>query len=497
MKERVHARAVMRVGVAAVVTGVAVFDFFPRPENMSTVASRSVDQWLAKQPGNFAFMEYPIPQHGYGGPAIYSRRLTGKRIIMGSSQNPPNFVYWSDLSAFPSPSTLDLLYRWGAKYVLVDENLYRPGSSFWNVYQTWDTLESSIKESPRLKEVAVLDGVHVYQLGSGSHDNDSELLTNGSFEDGRGSFLPGWKMIGRPTIDRTGKHSWGGRAACAVTAKDFLISAPVPVEAGQCYRLGIRQMTDSTNVEQLRMQLTWKNKDNDDLHVPSGLVGEARPRRQWHQSTMIVRAPAESKYAVMQAGAAGGEIWVDDCSLKKVPTDCEPVLFVTPNPVSVPAGQLGRAAISWNTCCSSEGRVTLKSNNNAEEVFGEGQSGVEFFDRIKPGMHYEFRLYSEQQPTPVQTASLSATERTATIAANPNPVPAGSGLGRTKISWATLAGGDAEVSVSRDGGPEQLFARGPTGSIEVNWIVAGSSYEFRLYSRDTPRRVLAKTVVKQ
>jgi hypothetical protein len=416
---------------------------------------------------------------------------------MGSSQNPPNLAFWSELSAFPSPSTLDLLYGWGTKYVVVDENLYRAGSSFWNIYQTWNTLESAIKESPRLKEVAVLDGVHVYQLGSGSHDNDGELLTNGSFEDGSGSSLPGWNTIGRPTIDRTGKASWGGRAACAVTARDFLVSAPVPVEAGQCYRLGIRQMTDSTQVGKLRLDLTWKDKDNNDLHVPSGLVGEARPRRQWHQSAMIVRAPAESKYVVLRAAAAGGKIWVDDCSFKKVPTDCEPVLFVTPNPVSMPAGQVGRAAISWNTCCSSEGRVTLKSNNKAEEVFGEGQSGVEFLDGIKPGMHYEFRLYSEGQSIPAQTASLSATERTATIAADPNPVPTGSGLGRTKISWATLGEGDAEVFVSRDGEPEQLFARGPTGSTEVGWIVTGSRYEFRLYSTDASRRLLAKTVVNR
>ena len=42
---------------------------------------------------------------------------------MGSSQNPPNLAYWRDLSAFPSPLTLDLLCDWGTKYVLVDESL--------------------------------------------------------------------------------------------------------------------------------------------------------------------------------------------------------------------------------------------------------------------------------------------------------------------------------------------------------------------------------------
>jgi hypothetical protein len=65
-------------------------------------------------------MEYPIPRHGFGGPAIYTTSTNGKRgIIMGNAQNPPNLAFWSDLSAFPSPSTIDLLSGWGAKYVLV------------------------------------------------------------------------------------------------------------------------------------------------------------------------------------------------------------------------------------------------------------------------------------------------------------------------------------------------------------------------------------------
>ena len=496
IKRKLHARAFVQFGAAVVVIGLVLFDFFPERVGMSTVAPRAVDQWLAKQPGNFAFVEYPIAYHGYGGPAIYSRRLTGKRIIMGSSQNPPNLIYWSYLSAFPSPITLDLLYGWGAKYALVDENLYRGGSSFWNVYQTWDTLEATIKESPRLKEVAVLDGVHVYEIDSGS-DEGSELLANGSFEEGSATLLPGWKMVGKPKIDWTSKFSAGGRAACAVTAKDFLLSAPVPVESGQCYRLTLHNRPNSLKSGKLRVQLHWKDANNLDIDVPTIVTANGRSARQWEEANLIARAPIGSKHAVVEAAAAGGKVWVDDFSLKKIPTDCEPNLFVTPNPVSVPAGQPGRAAVSWSTCCSSEGKVTLSVDEGAEQVFARRQSGLEFLDGIKPGMHYEFRLYSEPQAMPVQTAALRAVERTATIVAEPNPVPAGSGLARTKISWATLAKGDAEVFVSRDGGPEQLFAQGPSGSEEAPWIAPGSSYEFRLYSKGASRRLLAKTVVNQ
>ena len=493
MRERLHAPSVVQTGVAGFAIAFVIFDFFPRSAGMSIVASRTVYEWLSKQPGGFAFIEYPIPRNGYGGPAIYSTRLTGKKIIMGSSQNPPNLVYWSDLSAFPSPFTLDLLYGWGAKYVLVDENLYRAGSSSWNVYQTWDTMKSAIQESPRLKEVVVLNGVHVYELGSGTNES-RELLPNGSFEEGRATSLPGWTVVGKPQIDRTSKYAGGGRVGCAVTPEDFLISAPVAVEEGECYRLGVRERASSRKAGTLLLQLDWRDKDNNDLHLPSTFRVDARAAAQ--QSSITVRAPAGSKNVVIQARAASGRIWVDDYSLKKIPTDCEPVLFVTPNPVSAPAGQVGRATVSWNTCCSSDGRVTVVRNDGAEEVFSTGASGLAFLDGIKPGDRYEFRLYSDQGPTALQTASLSARERAATIAAEPNPVPVGTGLGRTRISWTTLTRDDAEVCVSKDGEPERLLARGPTGSVEVSWIATGSSYEFRLYSKDTSRRLLAKTIVK-
>ena len=497
LKEKLRAPAFVRVGVAAIVMGLVVIDFFPQPAAMSAVIPRPVDMWLSKQPGDFAFMEYPIPRHGWGGPAIYATRLTGKRIILGSSQNPPNRAYWGDLSAFPSPFTINLLCDWGARYVLVDENLYRAGSSFWNIYQTWNALESAIQLNPRLKEVAVLDGVHVYQISGGTHDVGRELLTNGSFEQGSATLVPGWKLVGKPRIDRTGKYSNGGNAAYAVTAKDFLLSTPISIEPGQCYRLSARQRANSSRLGTLCLQIDWKDEYKRDLGVPTTILDKARSAQQWQESSVVVRTPTGSRYAVVHAEAASGKLRVDDYSFKKIPDDCEPVLFVTPNPVSVPAGQLGRAGVSWNSCCSSEGSVTLTVDDSAEEVFASGQSGLKFFDGLKPGTRYTFRLYLPQKTTPVQSASLNAIERTDTIAAQPNPVPSGPGLGRTKIWWATLTGGEAEVCVSQNGKPEQLFARGPSGLAEAPWIAAGSSYEFRLYSTDRPRRLLAKTVVNR
>ncbi len=494
LKQRRHASTGTQVAVGAVVIALIIFDFLPKPADMSAVEARPVDRWLANRAGSFAFMEYPIPRHGYGGPAIYSTRFTGKRIIMGNAQNPPNLAFWGDLGAFPGPATLDLLHGWGAKYILVDENLYRGGSLFWDIYQTWDSLQPELRASPRLKEVTVLDGVHVYQVVSAKQEG-TELLTNGSFEEGNTNAIPGWKAVGKPTIDRTGKHSAGGRAACAVTPKNFLLSTPVPVEAGQCYRLRAREKA-APKTGALLLQLDWQNGSDGEVHAPATVPANARSARRSSMSSMTVRAPEGAKYAVVRAQAASGKVWVDDLSLKEIPNDCEPVIFVTPNPVSVASGQPGRAAVSWDTCCSGEGRVTVTSDNTPEKVLANGESGLAFLDQIKPGARYELRLYSAQQPIALTTATLTAIKRTATIVAEPNPGPAAAGLSRAKISWATLAEDDAEVFVSRDGGPEQLLARGPNGSVEVDWIAPGSSYEFRLYSRDSSRRVLAKTTVR-
>jgi len=139
----------------------------------------------------------------------------------------------------------------------------------------------------------------------------------------------------------------------------------------------------------------------------------------------------------------------------------------------------------------------LTKNNGAEEIFSSGSYGLAFLTGIQPGTEYEVRLYSDSDAGVLKSVSLSSRERTPIIAADPNPVPPGAGLGRTTISWTTLTKGDGEVRVSKDGQPEQLFASGPSGSMDVTWIATGSSYEFRLYSGDASKRLLAKTIVKR
>jgi hypothetical protein len=84
----------------------------------------------------------------------------------------------------------------------------------------------------------------------------------------------------------------------------------------------------------------------------------------------------------------------------------------------------------------------------------------------------------------------------ANIEATPNPVPYGERAGATTISWNTGDGSPGQVYMSKDSGPEQLFAEGAKGSQDAAWISIGVTYEFRLYSgmeRRTPVAVVSVT----
>lgn len=80
------------------------------------------------------------------------------------------------------------------------------------------------------------------------------------------------------------------------------------------------------------------------------------------------------------------------------------------------------------------------------------------------------------------------------LAAFPNPVPAGDGVGKTMVLWNVANAVAGKVYVSIDDREELLFASAQRGSVAANWIRTGSTYEFRLYDSDhTP--LLDKVVV--
>lgn len=78
----------------------------------------------------------------------------------------------------------------------------------------------------------------------------------------------------------------------------------------------------------------------------------------------------------------------------------------------------------------------------------------------------------------------------------PSDAPAisvqGPGTGAApRLTWSAGPADDAIVFVTQDGGAERLFARGPSGAIDVPWIQPSSVYQFRLYAIGEPRSLLA------
>ncbi len=83
------------------------------------------------------------------------------------------------------------------------------------------------------------------------------------------------------------------------------------------------------------------------------------------------------------------------------------------------------------------------------------------------------------------------------LCASPNPVPGGAGPGKTTVSWSSHGAPHAAVYVSNDGTEEALFASGPHGSKEADWIEAGATYVFSLYTgRDRSTRIARISVTR-
>lgn len=85
------------------------------------------------------------------------------------------------------------------------------------------------------------------------------------------------------------------------------------------------------------------------------------------------------------------------------------------------------------------------------------------------------------------------------ITASPNPVPISQGCGTTTIAWSSGSERATQIYVSRDGGPEKLFAGGIAGKSQglrdARWITPGADFEFRMYAMPDRQEPLASTVV--
>jgi hypothetical protein len=503
---------VWRVAVTLIVLTLTVVDTLA-VYSRSSVEPRAVDRWLAAQPGDFAIIEYPVVEHGWSGAAMYRRRVTGKRTVLGYGRNPPNQNFWPMLSRYPEPEALDLLRWWDVKYVLVDESLYRSGAEFWGVVHTWETLEPAMLNSGRLIERGVFDRVHLYELlDAPSKAVGAELLGNPGFEELADSGPAGWTRVGSPEEAILDTQSHSGKAAVSVTPNSFFVSDRIPVTPGRCYQ--VEQVNRGrVRDDQVRLQVNWLDESGRDLGASAALIRLFNAYPSWRAARTWGRAPAASRAARIYATAHQGQVFLDDYSFREITGPCAPAsdmpdvtpavrlagpsLVAEPNPVPPTAG-VGRTTIKWDTGKEPPGPVYVSENGAPEILFaGESQYGSQDAPWIGVGKTYEFRLYSGQNRERRLASVVVTSKAGPTLFATPNPVPAGPERGKTDIGWNTGDGGAGEVWVSINDGPEILFARNPQGSQEAGWIDHGSVYVFRLYKVDREKRLLASITVRR
>jgi hypothetical protein len=144
--------------------------------------------------------------------------------------------------------------------------------------------------------------------------------------------------------------------------------------------------------------------------------------------------------------------------------------------------------------------------NHLEPDMKHGLAFLEAIQRVVMGvamlllalvLSYSVGCSKSSEKSTDQTGAMSSTAAAACawIKAEPNPVPAGSGMGTTKISWDTGNGSAAQVYLLVANQPETLFAAGHKGEKDAPWISKGHRYEFLLYASTDHQRVLARITV--
>lgn len=143
-----------------------LFDFLsvPLPYGLSyTSVKQPVDEWLAAQPADVVVMQFPLAR-ALNGPLLYRGIAHGKRMAYGHGTfYPPAYVEAEKtLGRFPEAASLDLLQRWGVRYVLVGSRAYEQG---WGDLpeQTWHSVQEAIASSGRLQLVQVFDEAAMWQ----------------------------------------------------------------------------------------------------------------------------------------------------------------------------------------------------------------------------------------------------------------------------------------------------------------------------------------------
>lgn len=159
----------------------------------------------------------------------------------------------------------------------------------------------------------------------------------------------------------------------------------------------------------------------------------------------------------------------------------------------VPSGQTAATTmVSWSTSGATKAQVWVSIDDMADTLFASGLTGSKSAS-ILPGRAYKFTLYEGTTHTiPLANALvLGVAPSGGTITGSSFVVRAPYGGTSTAVlRWATQGFSTAEVWLSLDGGPEQLFARAVSGSQSAPWIKPGHDYRFNLYAGTSHSQLL-------
>lgn len=134
---------------------LVLFEFYTGPQSLIRAEPRPVDAWLARQPGEFAIVQMPLPV-ALSGPQMFYTRYHGKSIISGYGTYFPILFEerYPALAGFPDDASIDCLAQWPARYVLVDR-ADLPG---------YPGLADAIAGQPRLKLMTTVESIDVYAI---------------------------------------------------------------------------------------------------------------------------------------------------------------------------------------------------------------------------------------------------------------------------------------------------------------------------------------------
>jgi hypothetical protein len=104
---------------------------------------------------------------------------------------------------------------------------------------------------------------------------------------------------------------------------------------------------------------------------------------------------------------------------------------------------------------------------------------------------------SDRNATPKPGTLSPGAPAGAFLTANPDPAGIRADPAATTIQWNTGDGAEGQIFVAVDGGSEELFARGPSGSQSATWIAGRSRYRFTLYAAPNKRPIASVTVARR